>query len=293
VARNYYPFGEEITSTSNNDYKFASTFHDSTTGLDYAVNRYYASGMGRFLTVDRKRRSARVRRPGSWNRYVYALNDPINHRDPRGLDADDDDGEGEDWDDEGEDDGPGDDGSEPNGNGPVSGSAPGGWSRRGADDTADKAMRGMLNKTFDSLAADCTAALTGVTGMGMPALRNFGDSLNFYDARPNSQYANWTQNDVTGNGDSTTLAATLDPNDPSAATITRNAQLPAVVLGANFYSNTGLQGATLVHEFLHAAMGVGDNQLFDALAKYGLKRNDQYGTEEISTWFKEGCKKQQ
>jgi len=50
TTRNYYPFGEEITSTSNNTYKFASTYRDSATGLDYAINRYYASGTGRFLT---------------------------------------------------------------------------------------------------------------------------------------------------------------------------------------------------------------------------------------------------
>ena len=50
TTRNYYPFGEEIGSTANNEYKFASTYRDSTTGLDYAINRYYASGMGRFLT---------------------------------------------------------------------------------------------------------------------------------------------------------------------------------------------------------------------------------------------------
>jgi len=86
TTRNYYPFGEEITSTSNDQYKFASTYRDSATGLDYAVNRYYASGTGRFLTVDPAKRSAKPRRPGTWNRYAYVGNDPINHRDPLGLD---------------------------------------------------------------------------------------------------------------------------------------------------------------------------------------------------------------
>jgi len=85
TTRNYYPFGEEITSTSNDQYKFASTYRDSATGLDYAVNRYYASGMGRFLTTDPAKRSARLRKSGSWNRYTYGSNDPINHSDPLGL----------------------------------------------------------------------------------------------------------------------------------------------------------------------------------------------------------------
>jgi len=83
TTRNYYPYGEEIGSTANNQYKFASTYGDSATGLDYAVNRYYASGTARFLSVDSGR--AKLRRPGSWNRYAYVRNDPINRVDPMGL----------------------------------------------------------------------------------------------------------------------------------------------------------------------------------------------------------------
>jgi RHS repeat-associated protein len=48
--------------------------------------RYYASTYGRFNTADPKRSSARLRNPGSWNRYAYSGGDPINHNDPRGLD---------------------------------------------------------------------------------------------------------------------------------------------------------------------------------------------------------------
>jgi RHS repeat-associated protein len=87
TTRNYYPFGEEVTAPQGGDqYKFASTYRDSATGLDYAVNRYYASGMGRFLTVDPKG-SARGRSPGTWNRYTYGGNDPISRADPLGLDS--------------------------------------------------------------------------------------------------------------------------------------------------------------------------------------------------------------
>jgi RHS repeat-associated protein len=97
TTRNYYPFGEEIgTPSANNTYKFASIYRDSSTGLDYAINRYYASGMGRFLSPDRKRRSANLRIPGSWNRHIYGSNDPINRRDPLGLDDYLDDGDDDD-----------------------------------------------------------------------------------------------------------------------------------------------------------------------------------------------------
>jgi len=89
VARNYYPFGEEITSTSNNDYKFASTFRDSATGLDYAVNRYYSSTTARFLTPDPLGHgSAKLTNSISWNLYVYSRNDPVNVTDATGLDVD-------------------------------------------------------------------------------------------------------------------------------------------------------------------------------------------------------------
>jgi len=85
TTRNYYPFGEEITSTSNDQYKFASTYRDSATGLDYAINRYYASGTARFLTPDPYQASGGAAVPQNWNRYAYVHNDPINYFDPSGT----------------------------------------------------------------------------------------------------------------------------------------------------------------------------------------------------------------
>jgi len=57
--------------------------------------RYYASAYGRFNTVDPFGGSVRPNSPSSWNRYAYALGDPINGNDPQGLedystDCDDD-----------------------------------------------------------------------------------------------------------------------------------------------------------------------------------------------------------
>jgi len=86
TPRNYYPFGEEIgTPTANNTYKFASTYRDSATGLDYAVNRYYASSAGRFLSADPYQASGGAAVPQNWNRYAYVHNDPINYFDPSGT----------------------------------------------------------------------------------------------------------------------------------------------------------------------------------------------------------------
>jgi RHS repeat-associated protein len=86
VSSHYYPFGEEITSTANDRYKFAETFRDADSGLDYALNRYYAAGIGRFLSPDRLgKSSANPSKPMSWSRYSYAEDDPVNGYDPAGM----------------------------------------------------------------------------------------------------------------------------------------------------------------------------------------------------------------
>ena len=48
----YYPYGEERSSTGNNTERFATYYRDGDTGLDYAVNRYYNSVSGRFMSAD-------------------------------------------------------------------------------------------------------------------------------------------------------------------------------------------------------------------------------------------------
>jgi len=66
-------------------YGFTGYYHDGTTGLDYAQQRYYASSLGRFTTPDPYMPSAAIARPQSWNRYAYVENDPVNFVDPSGL----------------------------------------------------------------------------------------------------------------------------------------------------------------------------------------------------------------
>ena len=48
----FRPYGDEITSTSNDREKFATYTRDSYTGFDYADQRFYASTYGRFNTPD-------------------------------------------------------------------------------------------------------------------------------------------------------------------------------------------------------------------------------------------------
>jgi RHS repeat-associated protein len=50
-----------------------------------ADQRYYNANVGRFYTADPYYGSVNLGDPGSWNRYAYANNDPVNRNDPRGL----------------------------------------------------------------------------------------------------------------------------------------------------------------------------------------------------------------
>jgi RHS repeat-associated protein len=97
AAGTYYPYGEDMYSSSNGTVKFATYFRDSFTTLDYADQRYYASSYGRFNTPDTSKTSAKPKDPQSWNRYAYVLNDPVNHHDRHGLEVDSDD-DGCSWD---------------------------------------------------------------------------------------------------------------------------------------------------------------------------------------------------
>jgi RHS repeat-associated protein len=81
----YYPYGEERTSTANGLDKFGTYFRDAV-GQDYADQRYYGSGTGRFLTADPGgMATADATSPTSWNRYAYVRADPVNYADPSGA----------------------------------------------------------------------------------------------------------------------------------------------------------------------------------------------------------------
>lgn len=66
-------------------YKFTGKERDSESGLDNFGARYDASSMGRFMTPDPLLSSGRLGNPQTWNRYAYALNNPLRIIDPTGL----------------------------------------------------------------------------------------------------------------------------------------------------------------------------------------------------------------
>jgi len=83
----FMPYGDEITSTTNDHVKFGTYTRDSYTGLDYAGARYYASSYGNFSSPDPSMDNVDYQNPVSWNAYSYTNGDPINSNDPNGLDT--------------------------------------------------------------------------------------------------------------------------------------------------------------------------------------------------------------
>jgi RHS repeat-associated protein len=83
LARNYDPFGKtaQTIGTAQTDYGFTGEFTDAS-GLIYLRARYYESLTGRFTTRDRW--GGNNNTPQTLNRYIYSINNPINHTDPSG-----------------------------------------------------------------------------------------------------------------------------------------------------------------------------------------------------------------
>ncbi len=85
----YMPFGERLSYSGCNGgittHKFTGQERDSETGNDNFKARYYGSGMGRFLSPDPSNLSVDFWLPQTWNRYSYALNNPLSVVDRNGL----------------------------------------------------------------------------------------------------------------------------------------------------------------------------------------------------------------
>jgi len=81
------PYGKALDSESSGSInrRFTSYDRSVSTGLDYAVNRFYDPSQGRFTTVDPiKFKASNLINPQTLNLYAYTANDPINRTDPDG-----------------------------------------------------------------------------------------------------------------------------------------------------------------------------------------------------------------
>jgi RHS repeat-associated protein len=102
TRHDYFPFGGAIPNTlsylrtSTTDYpsnshnvrqEFTCYEWDVETQLDFAQARYFGSTTGRFTSVDPLLASGVLENPKTWNRYTYALNNPVLYTDPSGMTA--------------------------------------------------------------------------------------------------------------------------------------------------------------------------------------------------------------
>jgi len=267
--------------------------------------RYYAyqagAPTGRFLSPDPGGIStADLRNPVSLNRYAYAYGDPANLIDPSGEKAI---------------------GIPPNG--PITDCwsdregktvdcifyPKGGWtyilpappkaptgppvgvSQQGQYDmSVEKAELMIVQGRIASL-GDCTKVLGGASAADLSKVAN---SITFLDGRAGSIGSDRTEDSIAGNGDQTTLAASVSGS--IAVTLTNNGTiLPYVVLGSDMYNDPSVDPAnTLLHEVLHVALnlgGPGDQDLKAYLSQYGFTSGfgGTGGTDDITQWLKANC----
>ena len=89
----YYPFGQEATAVAQDGERMKFTGHErdlangasEADDLDYMHARFCSPLTGRFLSVDPVlQRAIAMRQPQQWNRFVYALGNPLRWIDPTG-----------------------------------------------------------------------------------------------------------------------------------------------------------------------------------------------------------------
>jgi RHS repeat-associated protein len=86
-AHDYFPFGKEIgpITRSPSTHRFTGKEWDTETDLEYMGARYHSAVQGRFLSTDPALNlHATLPSPQHWNRYAYALNNPLNFVDTDG-----------------------------------------------------------------------------------------------------------------------------------------------------------------------------------------------------------------
>ena len=152
--------------------------------------------------------------------------------------------------------------------------------------------KGLLRDYFANFGKSHCAEVfaKAIPGFSLSAFKSKALSTNYYNVRE-QPCADWTQNDVTGNGDSTTLNLSLAYGDDARTINGGLGHQTAVLLGAGFFTDPTLNPtAALVHEDLHAYFNWSDPEIFAHFAAYGLKdTSGGYNTADISEWIEKDC----
>lgn len=162
---------------------------------------------------------------------------------------------------------------------------------RPVDAPTSAAARKLLNDRLKGFAGSNCDKVFGkvLDGYSVAGLTGKVGATEFYNVN-STGISGLSQNQVTGNGDGTTLKNSV-PYGDTAKTIGGSLG-SAVLLAANFFSNTNTtyQSNVLLHEILHTYPGMGDNEIFGAFQKYGLA-NVHGDSEDISAWLSTDCTK--
>jgi len=295
----YYPYGEDYGTPVQNSENFATYYRDGTTGLDYAKNRYYSSILGRFMTPDPYRASGGAGDPGSWNRYAYASDDPVNANDPSGMITCYP-GTGEastpwcTFD-------PGEVGvlfshgmwpfRKVTGEGPTFdlGAA---WHRE-----LNKRLRQETTDALRNLSRPCKDAITG-DHIDLGFVASNAQRTNYFNAASPFEGSLFVR-DIAGYPTNENLTQYLGDNVAAVLLGIAGTVTNSVVVGSAFFSTIQYgsslaqsQDITLVHEALHTGTGQGDADLANTL-QLGFFSNSAGGNEEgsraISNWLANDC----
>ena len=85
LARTYDPYGNVVSSSGAGDTVYGYTGEQQSGGLVHLRARDYASQLGRFTSRDTWR--GNLNQPASYNKWLYTFSNPINLKDPSGLDV--------------------------------------------------------------------------------------------------------------------------------------------------------------------------------------------------------------
>jgi RHS repeat-associated protein len=299
----YAPYGDTGISPPpyGDGLGFTGYYRDGTsTGLDYAQQRYYAPSIGRFTSADPYMPSAAIAKPQSWNRYAYVSNDPVNFVDPSGLKE------------KGVPDGVPITGPFCSINGFMFFGPVCDWQ---IDDFAWWEKKGIKRNStdltgggiwpFDALATsfaqvgvkqrlqgfertNCARVLKEF-GFDASRLRRLAENTPFMDAREFlSPFWNMTEDRVSGNHQLTAISA-QDPLRPADAKVLNTGSHTVVLLYANFFSAPqDEQNNILLHELFHVA-GWGDKQIFDNWPIFS-ESGVSFGSHDITRWLQGDCK---